>query len=240
MPILDPMHRALRGAGRLLLLAAACALLIAWRGAQAQNAPSLYLPLVRALPQGLYGTVTFEGRPAAGIWLQLYAKDAQGSDYVASATTDSSGLYQFVGVPAPSGPASYSVFFGNGVPAGSPYAAFCETDSRSGYDGRPFHLTDFDIDAIEYVTPADGASVSLPAEFRWRRDVAGGTYTLIIQAAQDGMLTLSPYHLDVQRFTLDSLPPGFSYNTPLDWYVQHRTDQALCMAKQKWTVSFTP
>jgi len=186
-----------------------------------------FLPLVvRTIPQGIYGWVSFYGSPPASVTLAL--RFYNGLAWSTAATTTSegwNGYYAFTNVPTLQSGQRYYVRFGPntsntqyvGSWHGPLITSFAAGGSKAGGD--------FDIANVFLDSPSSGASVSLPAKFFWlRRDLGNESYRWVLwdcpPSGSGTTLWTSSDLGDVNSFTLNALPAGFSTDRVYCWYVQ--------------------
>ena len=79
---------------------------------------------------------------------------------------------------------------------------------------------DFDVADIALVSPTDGASVTLPANFCWTpRGIAGDNYRLVIWDVDEDKVALTDYLGEVPCATLTGLPSSWPSGREYRWYV---------------------
>jgi hypothetical protein len=139
-------------------------------------------------------------------------------------TTGADGSYSFTGVPSLGSGQRYYVRYQN---PGGTYTGrlwFWGTRRLDSYTaGTNVAIGDFDIADIPMVSPAHGATVTLPYTFQWTRRSAtpSDSYEFDLFDPSDG----SPYWWTdptlgyVGSYTLNSLPSGFSPSTQYGWDV---------------------
>jgi hypothetical protein len=228
-----------------LALAAACvALLAAPPAARAQDSAFVYLPAVAApLPAVLYGSVTYEGAPRAGIPVALWLSGNCEKTRLATVLTDSSGGYRFAGVPyQPEDRFYYAAYNGDGQARDARFARACVTYILPGYGGGTRWLGDFDIADIAQAAPDDGAEVPLPARFVWtHRAQLAGSYQVTVRVPAGGDESpLSPQISGTSSYTVAALPPGISYAQEYEWRVTFRGPSAICYSNHWSHVIFRP
>jgi hypothetical protein len=181
-------------------------------------------PTPTATPSGsgIYGKVTYNGAPAAGLALDLRHWNGASYSTQATTTTASDGGYSFTGVPSlPSGH-SYYVRYVNGNITNNPnyVSGWYNADIESYNAGDNVPGGDFDIANVQLSSPGNNYSSALPITFQWdKRAVAGDTYAF-------GMFDLSTGEEwdtndlgSVSSFTLTSLPSGANFGQQYGWYV---------------------
>jgi CSLREA domain-containing protein len=196
---------------------------------------SVYLPLIRSYrpPSGIYGKVTDNGIPAAGVQLTLIR-----SGYTLSTTvTHPDGSFEFTSVPSLAVGQYYRVDYHG---ADSDHIGIWITRKLTSYAaGSTVHIGDFDIANVDLLTPMNGAAVTLPYAFEWipRAGVPSDSYELMLT---DGD---SYYHSTplgyVSSFTLTTLPTGFVIGQNYYWGVNvYRSDGGYGGSYDGWLVSF--
>jgi hypothetical protein len=143
----------------------------------------IYLPSIlnrRGPPAptaGIHGLVSYKGAPAAGIKLDLLFYNGSTWSTARTTTTDSQGRYRFTGAASLAPGQRYYVGFGpnNSQPS---YVSRWDGPLILSYTaGTNLAGGDIDIANVSLVSPAPGATVSLPATFTWqRRMIPGDTY----------------------------------------------------------------
>ncbi len=169
---------------------------------------------------GLYGRVTKGGVAAAGIPLVLVRIDDEEDVEVAATVTAADGRYVFSGVPALPAGAAYYVFYGPNETDPSLVALWYGPEVTSYTAGANVPAGDFDIANVLLLSPAAGATVTLPATFTWqRRNLSGDTYRVLFMD-EEGMDWWQTNDLgDVGSYTLPGLGPGMAYDTPYYWFM---------------------
>lgn len=170
---------------------------------------------------GLYGRVTKGGAAAAGVALKLRRYNSTTDDQVATTTTNADGRYVFTGVPSlPSGMAYY-VKYGPNSTDPSAVSIWYGPDVMAYTAGTHVAAGDFDIADITLLSPAPGATVTLPATFTWqRRGLSGDTYGVVF-ANSDGTVAWRTGDLgDVGSTSITGLAPGMSYGKAYYWFVR--------------------
>lgn len=176
--------------------------------------------------EGIYGTVTYNGNPQAGIYLALRYNDGSAWSTWGTVVTDSEGKYLFTGVPTLGSGEKYYVRFDNGD-----YGNEDVTDYLSGWysflietysSGMYLNGGNFDIANVLQVSPDHGVSVSLPQTFTWTRRSAttDDSYTFNLFDYNDNDPWFETELLGYSdSYTLDSLPSGFNYDMEYGWLV---------------------
>ncbi len=188
----------------------------------------LYLPLtslnyssITPAVQGIYGHVNLNGSPVTGVILELRSNAAGSFTTIMTTTTKTGGLYNFLGVPALPALKEYYVRFQNTqFTAGRLW--FWRTKSITSYTlGSDVLIGDFDIGDISLGTPADGASISIPATFNWTRRTATTTDSYELEIYTPGY-TIRWYSNSlgyVNSYVLSSMPAGLSAEPFIYWEV---------------------
>jgi hypothetical protein len=182
-----------------------------------------YLPIVQHNdPLGIHGFVTNNGSAAANVFLELRFFNGASWSTRATTTTDSDGMFMFLNSPNLLPNQIYYVLFPNSTDNTSRLAVW-GTAVLDSYDGGDVHIGDFDIANIVLVSPAPGASVTLPRVFSWQKRTATPTdnYEFNLNDFSDGnpWFWTDPPLGYVGNFTLNSLPPGFGYNSQYAWFM---------------------
>jgi C1A family cysteine protease len=170
----------------------------------------------------IHGRVTQNGTAASGVPVQLRLYDGFSSSTIATVNTRSDGTYRFRDVPNLLQDQAYFVCYVN--TAGTPGRLWAwYTGWIRHYTGCNLHAGDFDIADIELVSPADGATVSLPRTFYWspRPATPSDDYELDLYdpVDYDPLWYTYPTLGYVGSYTLNSLPSGFSPWTEYSWEI---------------------
>jgi Zn-dependent metalloprotease len=179
-------------------------------------------PTQTATPsQGIFGRVTEGGAPAANVelWLRFY----DGTSWFTRATTrtGSDGRYNFTGVPGLSAGQKYYVRYPNVEENNSRLGAWFSYRLTSYVAGNSVPGGDFDIKGIALVSPAPGATVSLPATFSWlRRGISNDSYRWVLFDPNTNEGWITDFLGDVGSYTLTGLPSGAVYGKGYGWYLQ--------------------
>ena len=178
-------------------------------------------PTSTSQPTGsIYGVVTRGGAPAAGVQVQLQTRFGTGNwSTVATTTTGPGGRYDFYSVPSLAAGQEYAVYY-RGPGAG--YLYLWRANKITSYpSGAAAAGGDFDIADIPLVSPADGATVSLPARFSWTpRGIAGDNYQLIMFYPDASGLAGSEYLGGASFFDVGGLPAGWPSGASYVWWVR--------------------
>ncbi len=196
----------------------------------AAAAHQVYLPLVVQdffAGAGLYGKVTLNGAPISGVGVDLRFYNGAAWSTYASTTTDALGLYSFTGAPGLGAGQIYYVRYLNP-------AAVNAYDHRLGVwgtrsltsatytAGANVMLGVFDIADVEMASPTPGATVALPATFRWtvRASSPTDSYKFNVQDKTNPSPAWATDSLGyVGSYSLNALPSGFAAGTQYAWTV---------------------
>lgn len=100
------------------------------------------------------------------------------------------------------------------------YLGYWYCNSFSNYTGgQSSRACDFDIAGITLVAPPPGATRTFPVTFMWEsRGVTGDQYQVYLRNYDDWGYHYSPLTAGTS-YTLDALPPGFSYGSTNYWSI---------------------
>lgn len=175
----------------------------------------------------IYGWVALAGQPAAGVTIELGLYEME--NYIGAldqASTDQDGLYSFTVDAGLLGPGqSLGVRYENEAEAegqllywrGYPFAPAAGATTHPGGD--------FDIADIVLVTPDTSDPLPLPIAFAWLpRDPAWApddVYQLALawRVGDDTIAAFTSEDLLDDHYLLGSLPEGFAYGQPMEWWV---------------------
>lgn len=232
------------------------------------TAPAVYLPLVLRNPTevapvptptptatvppagGIHGQVRFSGAGVSGVTMILRHCTPDGCSSMQTTTTDSTGNFNFTGVPSLAADESYYVLFLNGPGGGNSddpnRLAWWRSFNISSYTaGSRLDVGGFDIANVALLSPPHESSEQLPVTFTWAgRGVAGDRYAWAI-ADQDGteLCYQDPPRADTS-FVLDAGtaadPCGLSYNTPYRWYVYLINENGYGLSYYYWIITLIP
>ncbi len=137
------------------------------------------------------GTVTINGQSASGIAVELRQRANSGTETsLATATTDATGTYHFVGQPsAPSDAFYYVRFIG-----GKGMLAVWNSFPIIYVNGSSFAVPSVEIGDVQLISPAQGGTLSLPGALKWSTRRSGETYRIFVYA--DGGADASKVILD--------------------------------------------
>jgi len=129
----------------------------------------IYLPLVRGPIRGITGAITIGGVPAAPfgneIRLLLCKPSCYGASIISTVQTDNQGKYLFTDVPSLLPNQNYQVQYAGNA---NGYLASWSTPMLTSYLSNTLvTMETFDVAGINHLAPADGASITLPYDFKW-------------------------------------------------------------------------
>ena len=173
---------------------------------------------------GIYGRVTYHGLAAPNLTLELSHWD--GEEWTTSdiRVTGADGRYSFPNAATLGADEIYSVDYGNTPSQPNPGPGYLWSWSGNliaAYTaGQSVAGGDFDVADIALVSPTDGASVTLPANFCWTpRGIAGDNYRLAIWDVDEDKVALTDYLGEVPCATLTGLPSSRPSGREYRWYV---------------------
>jgi hypothetical protein len=206
-----------------LLLGLVLALpLAAARAAPGGDEYYLNLPAVFKPPPGIFGRITHNGGPAAGISVELRFYNGSSYSSAGFASTDANGVYRFASAPSLGPGQSYYVrYLNNGL--GDSYLWNWFTRDLNAYsEGATVNIGDFDLANFSHTAPASGAYVPLPQGFSWafRPATPADSFDFNLFDPDDGnpWFWTNPPLGHVNNYTLFSLPGGFGTNTWYGWF----------------------
>jgi hypothetical protein len=168
--------------------------------------------------------VTYNGEPAAGLklWLQFWNGAAWTEQ--ATVTTAGDGSYNFIGAPSLATGQEYYVLYANtnDPNPGPGYLWNWYANSISSYTaGTAVAGGDFDVADIAFVSPADGASATLPATFCWTpRSASTDNYKLVFYNPATDKVASTDYLGYVDCVTITGLPSGWPSGETYTWWVR--------------------
>ena len=182
-----------------------------------------FLPLVvmgdaSEVERGIYGRVTEKGNPVSGVPLDLRLYNGSSYSTVASTTTGADGRYLFAGVPSLGSGQRYFVQYVNRSVAPGRLWSWNTWSITSYTAGSNLDAGDFDVADIALVSPADGATVSLPQTFHWTRRPATPTDDYEFDLFDGEWWWTDPLGY-AGDYTLNGLPSGFEPGTQYWWQV---------------------
>ena len=200
-------------------------------------------------PRGISGRVLYKGAPVSGIQIQLEScPPTLSCEMVQRVATDSNGHYAFNTVsPRLFG---FNVTYRNGSAGGNAtdprYLAVWQnylilnTDYAERVDGGTF-----DIATVDIASPANNATVGVPATFSWStRGLGDEKYSWTLSSDLFGLCG-QPLTTNAASFTFASLDcqfPSISSNTPHQWWITVVREGAKGGAGEtlRRTVTFAP
>ncbi len=134
----------------------------------------VFLPLImRPVPPGIHGRVTYLSEPAAGVTVTLFLYDG-GGRYPTPfryTQTQADGGYHFTDVPALAPYTAYQVGYRNGWighPVNPEHLASWNMPSIPHYEaGESVSLAEFEVGDVRKLSPAAGVTVTFPVTFTW-------------------------------------------------------------------------
>ncbi len=172
--------------------------------------------------QGIYGRVTLNKSPLAGISLKLMFKDINKPwASIATTMTTADGKFGFANVPSIVSPQTYYVRYDN---PGTPGRLLAwQTRYLYSYSqGSNVHIGDFDLADIILTSPAPDASLKGNYTFGWQRRAATPSDSYHLEL----FTLISPYRQwpseplgYVSSYKLFALPAGFQTYTTYGWAV---------------------
>jgi hypothetical protein len=195
-----------------------------------RHSSHIYLPLIMRQvsdgPQeGIYGHITSNSANAAGIYLDLRFYNGSAWSTQSTTVTGADGAYQFSNVPGLGSGQIYYVRYLNGQSGNADNPTYL-------YAWYATHITnytgnsrvpggDWDIADIPLVSPGSGASVTLPATFRWtKRNITADSYRLVMvnPALQEAATTNLLGYID--SVTVNSLPSNWLSGNLYYWWME--------------------
>ncbi len=174
---------------------------------------------------GINGRFTFHGAPAANLEVELWRYDGSNDTRRATTRTNADGRYSFTGAAGLSPNQEYYVWYENDEdgpnpgpdhvydwtgPAITPYAA-----------GQTVAGGDFDLADLELVSPTDGATVTLPAQFCVKsRGIAGDNYRLMLHDEDADEDASYPFQGGQACVTISGLPAGWPAQGSFEWWAE--------------------
>ncbi len=182
----------------------------------------IFIPMVRMVTKGISGQVTDQGGAASGIPIGLRFFDGTNYTIIMTATTTTSGVYWFQGVPGLTSGQRYSVRFDN--PANTPNQLnYWQSPSIAKYDSGGSEIMDtFDVSDVLLGLPLNNAVTTHPVTFQWivRSSSPTDSYILVLSDSVTNASFTTPPLGYVGTYTLTSLPPGFVAGDKMRWYIK--------------------
>ena len=174
---------------------------------------------------GIYGRVTYHGMPAPHLFLTLSHWDGANWTTRDVTVTETDGRYTFADAATLGAGEIYSVDYENtpGQPNPGPSYLWSWSGNRiAAYiAGQSVAGGDFDVADIPLVSPADGASVTLPSTFCWAsRGIAGDNYRLVLWYPDEDDTVATAYLGDTSCVVLTELPSGWPSGASYRWWVR--------------------
>lgn len=200
---------------------------VAWTQQSGNDLQVQYTIVPGSPRRGIYGRVTYQGTPVAGIHLALRFYNGSSWSTALTTVTGTDGSYRFDGAPSLSSGQRYYVRYANGEDGNADDPRYLFVWQSYGIEsytaGASAPGGDFDIANIQLVSPLPGAQVSLPQTFQWTRRSATTTdsyeLNLFDPVDSDPWWWTDPPLGYVGSYTLTSLPPGMSTGTGYGWNV---------------------
>jgi 5-hydroxyisourate hydrolase-like protein (transthyretin family) len=183
----------------------------------------VYLPAIGTDlgPGKITGRVLLNGSPVSSIQVDLYYLNGSAWWYESSTETAADGTYQFADAPGLSGDEVYRVEYYNYADIAGRVYYWDSNEFEYFTAGTNYQVNDFDIADIPSVSPADRATVSLPASFQWTRRPATPTdnYEFDIEDLSGvGFWWLGNLGY-VESFQMVGLPSFFYPGSSYAWWV---------------------
>jgi len=199
--------------------------LSAWNGGSAPEIPADFDWFCLNTSTGIHGQITKNQTPAAGLDLELRFWNGTAWSTRTTTTTGADGHYCFTGVPSLDASQIYYVRYLNTTSSPNPgpdYLWDWRGNKIVSYTaGATVPGGDFDVDDISLVSPADGASVTLPAQFCWTpRNVPSDNYVLGFYYAGTDETATTSYLGNIPCVNLTGLPPSWPSGATYTWWVR--------------------
>jgi hypothetical protein len=174
---------------------------------------------------GINGRVTLNGAAAAGLRLELRFWDGAAWSTRATTTTSADDRYSFTGAAGLGAGQVYAVRYLNTPDNPNPGPGYL----WSWLGNRIVVYTagtaaaggDFDVADIPLVSPANGASVTLPATFCWTlRSVTSDNYRLMFYYPAADEVATTGYLGYESCVNVTGLPPGWPSGATYQWWVR--------------------
>jgi hypothetical protein len=176
---------------------------------------------VSAAQRGIHGRVTYKGKAASGITLNLELWDGSSVSTAATTRTDGDGRYLFTGVPSLGPGEEYNVRYGPNRTDARYLSSWLAHTITSYTSGTAVAGGDFDIANIELISPPWGATVKPPQTFTWsRRGATGDSYRWRMFDPTGDTWWMSGDLGDVGSYTLPGMPGGVYYGKEYGWFVR--------------------
>ncbi|MBL8045536.1 MAG: DUF642 domain-containing protein [Anaerolineales bacterium] len=181
----------------------------------------LYLPSIASLCKpGICGKVKLNGTPVSNVNLELRFFNGSAWQTLTTTFTNGNGDFAFTGIPSLGPGQAYYVRYRNTNGTSGRLWLWATHTLTSYAAGSNVEIGNFDIADIALVSPANGATISLPYPFLWtpRPATPSDSYEFNLYDPND----LDPYaYTDplgyVNTFPLTGLPPGFAPGQQYVW-----------------------
>jgi len=189
---------------------------------------------------GIYGRVTANLSPAAGVTLDLRLWDGSSWSTLLTTTTASNGAYSFIGAPSLASGQSYHVRYLNAYSASGLLWGWWGPNITSYTAGANVPGGDFDLADVGLGNPHTETPQALPVTFYWTmRNIASDRYEFeILNAETYEILWRSGDLGRVSSFTLTSLPPGITTGIVYGWDVRINSSQGVGLSYGTNLVAF--
>jgi subtilisin family serine protease len=184
----------------------------------------IHLPLMmrshaaQPAPQGIYGRVTYNDGPGAGIKLTLRKYNDSKEVTVATTYADNSGRYRFENIPTLESGYRYYVRFGPNTDNDHFVAIWYGPDITSYQAGSAVSGGDFDIANTLQISPDNRSTHTLPVTFTWhKRPHQTDTYKFELFDNSTKKSWASANLGYINSFTLDTLPSDVNLNQAYGW-----------------------
>lgn len=183
----------------------------------------LYLPLVmKNFTPSIYGLVTRNGAPAAGITLTLQFYNGTAYSPIMTQTTPSGGAYQFVNAPSLAAGQRYLVLYERPSGVTNTLRSWSTKSFSSYVQGENKAAGDFDIADVALLQPPADVTITVPYTFTWTVRPASptDTYKLQMNDPTTGQVWwTSPDLGHSGSYLLNALPPGINHGVLTTWSV---------------------
>jgi len=174
---------------------------------------------------GIHGQVTWAAVPAVGLNLQLRFWDGAVWSTQATTTTAADGRYCFSEIPGLETDQIYYVQYLNTDTQPNPGPdhlwSWLANKITTYTSGESTLGGDFDTADIPLTSPADGASVTLPATFCWEpRGTAGDNYVLVLYNPASDTIGTTTYLGYASCVKLTGLPSGWPSGATYSWWLR--------------------
>ncbi len=192
----------------------------------AQQASTVYLPLIQAPWGRVTGSVTSSRGATAGAVVQLRSYQPAGanpSTLVASTTLTADGSYAFAQVPALPATYAYYLFYTPTIADPAFLIAAYSPDVTALAAGQVVSLGTLDVTGLDLASPADQVVAAMPTTFTWvRRATTTDIYYWRVFDPGGVLETLSTNNLGyVDQVNISEFPAaaGYQANTLYGWNI---------------------